>query len=150
MNSYRVARLQHRFFWLGFISVYLVWSKIQLFTAQTDWSSQPRCQVIWARGYKTFFMLNSAEHEIFPAHKCLNANNCWNFNIYEQENSIISISEPEKCWISCDFYTDEHLKFHAQLSLAWKYFDNFGDRLCGHCRLIWALAAGIRILGIFS
>ena len=24
----------------------------------------------WARGYKTFFMLNSIEHEIFPAHKC--------------------------------------------------------------------------------
>ena len=22
------------------------------------------------RGYKTFFMLNSTEHEIFPAHKC--------------------------------------------------------------------------------
>ena len=27
---------------------------------------------------------NSAEREIFPAHKCLNANNCWHFNIYEQ------------------------------------------------------------------
>ena len=26
-----------------------------------------------------FFMLNSAEHEIYPAHKCLNVNN---FNIY--------------------------------------------------------------------
>ena len=25
---------------------------------------------VWARGYKTFFMLNSTEHEIFPAHKC--------------------------------------------------------------------------------
>ena len=31
---------------------------------------------------KLFFMLNSAEHEIYPAHKCLNANNCWHFNIY--------------------------------------------------------------------
>ena len=31
------------------------------------------------------FILNSGEHEIFPAHKCLNANNCWHFNIYEQE-----------------------------------------------------------------
>ena len=27
-------------------------------------------------------MLNSAEHEFFPAHECWNANN---FNIYEQE-----------------------------------------------------------------
>ena len=24
------------------------------------------------QGYKTFFMLNSAEHEIYPANKCLN------------------------------------------------------------------------------
>ena len=37
--------------------------------------------------YKTFFMLNSAEHEIFPAHKYKNVNKCWQFNIliYEQE-----------------------------------------------------------------
>ena len=28
-----------------------------------------------ARGYKTFLMLNSVEHEFFPA-------NCWHFNIY--------------------------------------------------------------------
>ena len=32
------------------------------------------------RDYKTFFLLNSTEHEIFPAH-----NNCWHFNIYKQE-----------------------------------------------------------------
>ena len=25
---------------------------------------------IRSRGYKTFFMLNSTEHEIFPAHQC--------------------------------------------------------------------------------
>ena len=24
----------------------------------------------WPRGYKTFFMLNSAETKIYPAHKC--------------------------------------------------------------------------------
>ena len=24
----------------------------------------------WAQGYKTFFMLNSAETQIYPAHKC--------------------------------------------------------------------------------
>ena len=35
--------------------------------------------------YKTFFVLNSTEHELFPAHKCENANNCWHFNIYERE-----------------------------------------------------------------
>ena len=26
--------------------------------------------VFWPRDYKTFFILNSAEHEIYPAHKC--------------------------------------------------------------------------------
>ena len=31
------------------------------------------------------FMLSSAEHVIFPAHNCENANNCWHFNIDEQE-----------------------------------------------------------------
>ena len=31
------------------------------------------------------FMLISAELEIFRAHKCLNANNCWHFSIYKQE-----------------------------------------------------------------
>ena len=36
----------------------------------------------WARGYKTFFMLNSAEHEIFSANKYENANNSWHFHIY--------------------------------------------------------------------
>ena len=29
----------------------------------------------WPRGYKSLFMLNSAEHEIFSANKYANANN---------------------------------------------------------------------------
>ena len=29
-----------------------------------------RTNQVWPRGYKTFFMLNSTEHEFFPAHKC--------------------------------------------------------------------------------
>ena len=32
--------------------------------------------LIWPRGYKTFFVLNSAEHEIFPANKSQITNNC--------------------------------------------------------------------------
>ena len=32
-------------------------------------------------GYKTFFMLNSAEHEIFSANKYENARNSWHFHI---------------------------------------------------------------------
>ena len=38
--------------------------------------------VIWVQGYKTFFMLNSAEHEIFSANKYENANNRWHFHIF--------------------------------------------------------------------
>ena len=34
------------------------------------------------RGYKTFFMLNSAEHELFTATKYENANKSWHFHIY--------------------------------------------------------------------
>ena len=34
------------------------------------------------QGYKTYFMLSSAEHEIFSANKYENANNSWHFNIY--------------------------------------------------------------------
>ena len=37
-------------------------------------------------------MLRYAYNAVFPVHICQNANNCWHFNIYEQE------------------------KFHAQLS----------------------------------
>ena len=33
---------------------------------RADWSAFE----YWLRGYKTFFILNSAEQEIYPAHKC--------------------------------------------------------------------------------
>ena len=38
----------------------------------SDWlcKALPFLCCFWSRGYKTFFMLNSTEHEIFPAHKC--------------------------------------------------------------------------------
>ena len=36
----------------------------------------------WPRGYKTFFMFNLAEREIFSADKYENANNSWHFHIY--------------------------------------------------------------------
>ena len=46
--------------------------------------------------YKTFFMPNSAETEIYPANKCLNANNCWHFNIYKHDIYIIWEFEAKK------------------------------------------------------
>ena len=43
-----------------------------------------------------------------------------------RKNSILGLSEPEKCLISWYFYSYEHLKFHAQLSWEWKKFYNLG------------------------
>ena len=64
-------------------------------------------------------MLNSAEHEIFPAHKCYNAINCWHLNIYEQEKisfqGYLSLKKAEFLDI---FIIMDILKFHAQLSRA--------------------------------
>ena len=39
---------------------------------------------VWPRGYNFFFIFNSDEH----------------FNLREQENNILGLSEPEKCLIS--------------------------------------------------
>ena len=50
----------------------------------------------WARGYKTSLMLNSAEHEIFPANQC--GNTIVGISIFiSRKNSIICLSEPKKC-----------------------------------------------------
>ena len=45
-----------------------------------------------------------------------------------RKNSIIGLLEPGKSWISWYFYIYEHLKFHAQLSWAWKTF--YKLRIC--------------------
>ena len=45
---------------------------------ETGW----QIEQTWPRGYKLFFMLNSAEHEIFSAYKYENANKSWHFHIY--------------------------------------------------------------------
>ena len=74
----------------------------------------------WPRGYKTLFMLNSAEHEIclanksqiltianyfllntakhenFSATKYENANNSWHFHIISRESFMLSLVEHEK------------------------------------------------------
>ena len=34
--------------------------------------------------------LSSVGHEILPAHKWKNANNCWHFKIYKQEKIALS------------------------------------------------------------
>ena len=47
-----------------------------------------------------------------------------------RKNSILGLSEPEKCRISWYFHTYENLKFHAQPSWAWNKFFNLGTRVC--------------------
>ena len=57
-----------------------------------------------------------------------------------RKNSILSLSEPAKCWISWYFHTYEHLKFHAQLSWVWKKFYNLGAWQISSkfCNLKWS------------
>ena len=65
---------------------------------------------------KLFFMLISAEHEIFSAHRYENANNSLHFHIYEQRNFHAQLCLARKnllFLIMGDFLKD---KFHAQLS----------------------------------
>ena len=72
------------------------------------------------RGYKTFFMLNSAEHDNFPANnlKLLTIANSFLLNIAEHENfSANKYENANYCW---NFHIYQQRKFHAQLSWAWK------------------------------
>ena len=69
------------------------------------------------RGYKTFFMLNSAEHEIYPANKSQITKkiaNSFLLNITEHENfSANKYENANYCW---HFHIYQKRKFHAQLS----------------------------------
>ena len=65
-------------------------------------------------------MLNSAEHEINPAHECLNANNCnncWHFNIYLQDKVAGFGDLNRKISIDFGYFSfNEQFKFDAQYS----------------------------------
>ena len=69
---------------LGKIRKNINWSsaefanRVVMVKVETGW----QIEQTWPRGYKTFFMLNSAEHEIFSAYKYENANKSWHFHIY--------------------------------------------------------------------
>ena len=77
----------------------------------------PVHSVTTPRGYKTFFMLNSKEHEFFLLINVEMPTFVGILTFLSRENSILGLSEPEKCLIFfIYFYTYEHLKFHAQLS----------------------------------
>ena len=61
------------------------------------------CIFVWTQIYAypgpkviKIFMLNSAEHKFFHAHKCYNANSCGPFNIRSRKIRILGLSEPGK------------------------------------------------------
>ena len=73
----------------------------------------------WPSGPKVIkinSMLNSAEHGIYLAHKCLNANNCWHFNIYYHDKDNIRETLARNFHFCRYFSFYEQLRFCAQLS----------------------------------
>ena len=52
-----------------------------------------------ARGYKTFFMLNWTEHEIFLLINVKLPTIVGILTFMCGKNSILGLSEPEKCWL---------------------------------------------------
>ena len=68
------------------------------------------------RGYKTFSMLNLAEQEIYPAHKCLNANIVDILTFISMINTT-SVRLKARNFFNCRYFNFyEQLKFFAQLS----------------------------------
>ena len=54
------------------------------------WDTRHKWVNAWPRGYKTFFMLNSAEHEICPANKSKITNDCKFFLVIQTEHENFS------------------------------------------------------------
>ena len=69
-----------------------------------------------SRGYKALFMLNSAEHEVYPAHNCCKIPTI--VGILTFISMINTTSErPKARHFICRYFSFyEQLKFHAQLS----------------------------------
>ena len=70
-----------------------------------------KVQITWPRGYKTFFLLNSTEHEIFLPINVKMPTIVGILTFISWKNSILGLFEPKKP----NIYTYEHLKFHSQL-----------------------------------
>ena len=72
-------------------------------------------------------MLNSVEHEINPAHKCLNANNCVILTLISMVNTTYEGLKARNFFI-CRYFSF-HEKVRTLLSWAWKKFYNLGPWL---------------------
>ena len=100
------------------------------------------------RGYKSFFMLNSAVHEICPAYKSQVTNNC---KVFLAEHSCMSrkislqINMKMPTIVAWGMFSHQPVstkvsifisireKFHAQLSWAWKKCYNLGSDVKEKC-----------------
>ena len=67
------------------------------------------------RGYQTFFMLNSTEHDIYPAHNVKMPTNCWHFNIYEQDKYNIEEFKNKNNVYFSEFKFVLAVEIHVQL-----------------------------------
>ena len=75
-----------------FITTYTV-KFLSIGTVRPEQSMQLQ---IRARGYETFFMLISVEHENFPAHNVKMPTLVGILTAMSMKNSILGLSEPEK------------------------------------------------------
>ena len=71
-NSYQLE--QSLFSYIGCLEVFFISFKEH--SVSKEWIHRSDA---WPRGYDTFFMLNSTEHEISTAHKNLNTDKSWSF-----------------------------------------------------------------------
>ena len=70
----------------------------------------------WPRGYKTFFMLNSAQHVILNAHKYKSIEKVSIFQAQISLERYFSCSYMLKCQQLLHFNINEQENFHTQLS----------------------------------
>ena len=64
-----------------FLIARYIWSIFYHFLQRRHLVRLQVCFPVHQAPYKTFLMLNSAEHDIFSANKYENANNSWHFHI---------------------------------------------------------------------
>ena len=88
------------------------------------------CSVVlnpaWVRGYKILSCSTQLSMKFFLLINVKMPTIVGILTFMSRKNSILGWSEPGKSWISRYFFTYGHLKFHAQLSWAWKKFYNLG------------------------
>ena len=77
-------------------------------------------QMPWLWGYKTFFMLYSAQHELFNAYKYqITIANSFLLNITEYENFSANKYENANCWhwVAFSYLLAEKISCSAELSM---------------------------------